>query len=203
MPWAEYFLHDAGLVAIEVNWPDKAALLHFIPHDTYPAQPKIIEVQGLLKLTADHEQPWGPSTSVMTSTGPELVDGYQRLTLQMQSGDKIVIVGTEITAVGSADDDSETMWQRQYREDSVVLGEVGRVLAQAGLPSIEVRLPRRLAEAAVRAWQREGNEGPLHPETFEQRVQRHRAGTLGLIGLSIVNGGRWEATRWSSNWVRI
>jgi hypothetical protein len=49
-----------------------------------------------------------------------------------------------------------------------------------------------LAEAAVTAWEREANEGPLDPETFEQRVQRHRAGTLGLIGLSIVNGGRWE-----------
>jgi len=33
----------------------------------------------------------------------------------------------------------------------------------------------------------------LDPETFEQRVQRHRAATLALIGLSIVNGGHWEA----------
>jgi len=34
--------------------------------------------------------------------------------------------------------------------------------------------------------------GSLDPETFEQRVQRHRAATLALIGLSIVNDGRWE-----------
>jgi hypothetical protein len=91
------------------------------------------------------------------------------------------------------DDVSETEWQRQYREDAQTLGQLGWVLAQTNLPRIEVRLPRRLAEAAVVAWEREGNEGPLDPETLEQRIQRHRAGALGLVGLSIVNGGRWEA----------
>ena len=73
-----------------------------------------------------------------------------------------------------------------------MLGELGGVLARADLPRIEVRLPRRLAERAVVAWERDDIEG-VDPETFEQRVERHRAGTLGLIGLSIVNGGRWEA----------
>lgn len=92
-----------------------------------------------------------------------------------------------------ADTGSESVWQRQYREDAALLGALGRVLAQAKLPRIEVRLPRRLAEAAVAAWERQHNEGPLDPETYEQRVQRHHAGTLALIGLSIINGGRWEA----------
>lgn len=73
-----------------------------------------------------------------------------------------------------------------------MLGELGWVLANAELPRVEVRLPRSLGERAVAAWERDGNEGPLDPESYEQRVQRHRAGTLGLIGLSIVNGGRWE-----------
>jgi hypothetical protein len=101
MAWEEYFLHDAVLSAIEVNWPDKSALLQFIPHEKYPTQPETIQVQGLRRLTADREQPWGPSTSVMTSAGPEVVDGSQRLTLQMQSGDEIVIVAAKIVGVGS------------------------------------------------------------------------------------------------------
>ena len=79
-----------------------------------------------------------------------------------------------------------------YREDAGVLGEVGWALANSELPRVEVRLPRRLAEAAVAAWKRDDNDGPLDPETVEQRIQRHRAATLALIGLSIVNGGRWE-----------
>jgi hypothetical protein len=78
-----------------------------------------------------------------------------------------------------------------YRADAEVLGQLGEVLAQAELPRIEVRLPRLVAESAVAAWEREDGEG-VDPETFEQRVQRHRAGTLALIGLSIVNAGRWE-----------
>jgi hypothetical protein len=34
--------------------------------------------------------------------------------------------------------------------------------------------------------------GPDEPETYEQGVQRQRAGTLGLIGLSIKELGRVE-----------
>lgn len=84
------------------------------------------------------------------------------------------------------------MWQRRYREDSVVLGELGLVLLEGPLPRIEVRLPKPLAEAALSAWEDESNEGPLDAESFEQRVQRHHAGTLGLIGLAIETSGRWD-----------
>ena len=54
---------------------------------------------------------------------------------------------------------------------------------------VEIRLPHSLAESAVNAWEREGDVGPGGPETFEQRVQRHRAGTLALIGLAIKERG--------------
>lgn len=86
----------------------------------------------------------------------------------------------------------ETDLQRQWRQDSMVLGELGAVLASAELPRVEVRLPRPLGEQAVAAWERDDGEGALDPESYEQRVQRHRAGTLALIGLSIVELGRWE-----------
>ena len=84
----------------------------------------------------------------------------------------------------------ETEWQQIYRQHAQILGEIGSVLVRLDLPNIEVRLPFTLAEKAVAAWEREGDEGPPDPETFEQRVQRHRAGTLGLIGLTITTRGR-------------
>jgi hypothetical protein len=86
--------------------------------------------------------------------------------------------------------DSE--WQQLCRREAELLGEVGAVLAEADLPNIEIRLPRALAEAALAAWQREYDEGPPAPETYEQRVLRHRAATLSLIGLSIESVGRWS-----------
>lgn len=86
----------------------------------------------------------------------------------------------------------ETEWQQRYREEARTLGELGWVLASSELPRVEVRLPRALAEKAIAAWERDGDEGPPAPEDYEQRVQRHRAATLSLIGLSITNCGRWE-----------
>src|SRR5579859_2012518 len=83
--------------------------------------------------------------------------------------------------------------QRTYESDAKVLGELGRVLASLPLAQIQVRLPKALAEQAVTAWNREENSGPLGPETCEQRLQRHRAGTLGLIGLTIAERGKWTS----------
>ena len=86
----------------------------------------------------------------------------------------------------------DTDRQLRYRQDAKLLGEIGAVLVQADIPRFEVRLPRALAEKALAAWQREIDEAPLDPESYEQRAQRHRAATLALIGLSIQNSGRWE-----------
>jgi hypothetical protein len=88
---------------------------------------------------------------------------------------------------------AETDRQRQYREDALVLGELGSALFHGELPKVEVRLPRALAEKAVAAWETDDDEGPPDPEDFEQRAQRHRAATLAFIGLSIVNSGRLGA----------
>ena len=84
----------------------------------------------------------------------------------------------------------ETPTQRQYRDDALVLGELGWHLPNSKLPRVTVRLPRALAEKAVAAWERE-NEGEPDPEDYGQRAQRHRAATLALIGLSITNDGEW------------
>lgn len=54
-----------------------------------------------------------------------------------------------------------------------------------------MRLPLRLARAAVEAWERD-DEGELDPESPQQRVLRHRAGDLALIGLAVEERGRTE-----------
>jgi hypothetical protein len=86
---------------------------------------------------------------------------------------------------------NETDRQRGYREDARLLGEIGAVLARTELPPVTVRLPSPLARAALEAWQHD-DEGEPDPESYEQRVLRHRAGALGLIGLSIEQRGRAE-----------
>jgi hypothetical protein len=85
----------------------------------------------------------------------------------------------------------ETDRQRLYRDEARALGEIGALLARTDLPTIEVRIPLALARAAVAAWQRD-DEGQPDPESYEQRVVRHRAGALGLIGLAVEERGRTE-----------
>jgi hypothetical protein len=89
----------------------------------------------------------------------------------------------------------ESRWQRLYRDEALALAEIGAMWSRIDLPRIEVRLPRDLADRAVTAWERDDNEGPVEPETHEQRTLRHRAGSLGLIGLAIQERGRWEDGR--------
>ena len=86
----------------------------------------------------------------------------------------------------------ETERQQRYRHEAGLLGEIGALLAKVDLPSTEVRLPRAVAEQALAAWQRDADERPLDPETYEQGMRRRRAATLSLIGLSIETAGRWD-----------
>jgi hypothetical protein len=62
---------------------------------------------------------------------------------------------------------AETKRQRVYREEALVLGEIGEMLARADLPNVTVRLPSTLAQAAVAAWQRD-DEAQLDRESYEQ-----------------------------------
>jgi hypothetical protein len=78
--------------------------------------------------------------------------------------------------------------EQWYREDAAVLSEIGAALSAAELPPVRVRIPKELAERAVTAWQRDDDEVPGE-ETAEQAANRHRAGTLALIGLTIEQHG--------------
>jgi hypothetical protein len=87
---------------------------------------------------------------------------------------------------------SEADWQSIYRRDAEYLGQIGALLAGSEMPRIKVRLPKALASVAVEAWESEGDEAGPGTESFEQRAERRRAGTLALIGLSIQRTGRVE-----------
>jgi hypothetical protein len=88
---------------------------------------------------------------------------------------------------------NETDRQRLYREEARLLGEIGALLARTDLPKVTVQLPAALARAAIAAWQRDDEDvGDPDPESYEQRVQRHRAGALALIGLAVEESGRAE-----------
>lgn len=55
------------------------------------------------------------------------------------------------------------------------------------MPVIAVRIPKQLAEQAIDAWARD--DGPEVDETRDQRVYRHRAWVLALIGRAIQERG--------------
>ena len=81
--------------------------------------------------------------------------------------------------------------QDAYRElESATLSALGRVLRKAPLAEQDVRIPRSLADRAVAAWERDDVADRDPGETTEQRLHRHRAGTLALIGLAIYERGR-------------
>lgn len=77
-----------------------------------------------------------------------------------------------------------------WRQDETLLAQIGRALASQET-EVEVRLPRDLADAAVRAWERTDSDATgLETETCEQRVLRQRAGALALIGAALEDRGR-------------
>lgn len=80
---------------------------------------------------------------------------------------------------------------RAWAHDSEILAEIGREMFLQPT-KITVRIPRQLAEQARAAWERDYYEGPLPVEDNEQKKVRHRAGMLGLIGLSVQEGGTAE-----------
>jgi hypothetical protein len=78
-----------------------------------------------------------------------------------------------------------------WGQDARVLAEVGSAFAETDIPSVEVRLPQTLADLALAAWEREDADATVK-ETCEQRLIRHRAAALALIGLAIRERGRRE-----------
>jgi hypothetical protein len=85
-------------------------------------------------------------------------------------------------------DGRPTVHVREARE----LGEIGAALVGEDMPTIRVQLSTHLAEFALESWRRDYSQEVASSETYEQRIQRHRAGTLSLIGLAISERGKWD-----------
>jgi hypothetical protein len=89
-------LHDATLENIVVDWSKGTVQVNFI---TYFAPIVSIYAQGLSQLIVPHKFPWGPSVSVNDVHWREAIkEGIQRLEIEMQSGDTIVIEAKRVSA---------------------------------------------------------------------------------------------------------
>lgn len=77
-----------------------------------------------------------------------------------------------------------------WEADEAVLAATGQVFFSQDI-NVTVHIPRALAEAAMRAWDRDDDK-PYGDETPEQARARARAGVLALIGLAIREHGRWR-----------
>jgi hypothetical protein len=80
-----------------------------------------------------------------------------------------------------------------YSDDARILGLIGTTFRAASLPAIRVTVPAALAERAVAAWHRDDEGAVPELEHPADRVRRHRAGALALIGLSIAERGELDA----------
>ena len=88
-------LHDATLKTITVTWKDGTVQVDLI---TGFAPVVSIYVEGVMQLIVPHEAPWGPSVSVNDIRMiHSLGQGRQRLEIEMQSGDTILIEAIHFT----------------------------------------------------------------------------------------------------------
>jgi uncharacterized Zn finger protein len=79
-----------------------------------------------------------------------------------------------------------------WARDEAILAEVGASLAKQST-EIEVHIPLALANAAVDAWHRhDDSDADLGDESFEERVVRHRAAALAMIGVAVEERGRTD-----------
>jgi hypothetical protein len=90
-------LHDATLDRLELHWKTGEAVLHV--RTGLAAHPRV-EVVGtaVQRVACDRRLPWGPSASINRVRGPiAMADGQgQRLEIEMQSGDILVLEATDV-----------------------------------------------------------------------------------------------------------
>lgn len=90
-------MHDWTLKGIELKWGEGIATLLLEAE----SGDKFIIARGFVELIVPQRQEWGPSSSVMGSSGStSCSDQQQRLEIEMQSGDVLTIVAREIEMPG-------------------------------------------------------------------------------------------------------
>lgn len=87
-PFESLPLHDATLRSLKVQWEEKTCCLYLLISAVTgkTAAPYLLEFQGMTALTMNHQESWGPSSSILSAG---TTDGTY--VLEMQSGDAIRI----------------------------------------------------------------------------------------------------------------
>ena len=89
-----YNYHDATLKSATLDWESGITTMVFAFCEE-PGREVTVTVRETADLNFERHFPWGKSVSVNRLDVQKLDSGY-RLELEMQSGDKIVIVGEEV-----------------------------------------------------------------------------------------------------------
>lgn len=90
-------LHDATLESIAFDWPMGTVIVRLLACEE-PPRPVLIVCVGATRLVCPAEKPWGPSVSVNRVEGPVAHEGGGfRLSIEMQSGDLIILEGKGFT----------------------------------------------------------------------------------------------------------
>ncbi len=84
---------------------------------------------------------------------------------------------------------SETDDQAARRREAEQLAYLGAAIQDQDT-RVRVQIPRALAERAIRAWNRDDEQPLSEPEPEAERLARHRAGSLALIGLALTERGQ-------------
>jgi len=87
-------LHDWTLRGINLDWEQGELVLTVRWRGVISS----IICSGIQMLTVPRAFPWGPSVSIYEVRGPETAsEGYEKLMIQMQSGDEIEIIARRIS----------------------------------------------------------------------------------------------------------
>ena len=98
--WSQ--LHDATLESVHCRWAEGSIRLCL--RTSIPGVPVVdIVAKGVRRLDYPRLFPWGPRVSVNEITGPRILVGalMQRLAIEMQSGD-LIVVEAEVFQLSSA-----------------------------------------------------------------------------------------------------
>lgn len=83
--------------------------------------------------------------------------------------------------------ETNTQNAKRWRDQAAVLAEIGLAIYEKNI-SVDVELPPELVALAVEAWEvEESDDGIADFETEPERTERHRAGSLALIGLTVAD----------------
>jgi hypothetical protein len=85
--------HDHSLLDLTVDWVRGSATVRLAWDD----EVHTVVVEGLAEMQVPRFQPWGRSESVNSLWADQLQDGRWHLSIEMQSGDRILIVGRDVT----------------------------------------------------------------------------------------------------------